>query len=178
MIAAVVEEYGHIDVLVNNAVRDFKPKDIVDLEWNEYVQEFDVSVRGLHACCKAVIPIFKSNGGGKIINLSTVAVDNPVPGQSRYITAKSAVTGYTKSLARELIEFNIQANLVVPNMSDTDLVSVLPTLYKEKIAESRLYGRHVYPIEVAQSIAFLASNWSDAITGQKLVINLGEPPFA
>ena len=122
--------------------------------------------------------LFKNNGGGKIINLSTVAVDNPVAGQSRYITAKSAVTGYTKSLAKELMKFNIQANLVVPNMTDTDLVSVLPSMYKDKIAESRPYGRHVYPVEVAQSIVFLASNWSDAITGQKLVLNLGEPPFA
>lgn len=178
MIAVALGEYERIDVLVNNAVRDFLPKDIIDMEWGDYLQEFDVSVKGLHACCRAVIPIFKNNGGGKIVNLSTVAVDNPVAGQSRYITAKSAVTGYTKSLAKELMKFNIQANLVVPNMADTDLVSVLPTMYKDKIAESRPYGRHVYPVEVAQSIVFLASNWSDAITGQKLVINLGEPPFA
>ncbi|MDX2505066.1 MAG: SDR family oxidoreductase [Gammaproteobacteria bacterium] len=178
MMRTSLNEFGRIDVLVNNAVRDFSPKDIIDMEWQDYLQELDVSVKGLHACCKAVIPIFRDNGGGKIINLSTVAVDNPVAGQSRYITAKSAVTGYTKSLAKELMKFNIQANLVVPNMTDTDLVSVLPSMYKNKIAESRPYGRHVYPVEVAQSIVFLASNWSNAITGQKLVLNLGEPPFA
>lgn len=178
MINRAMNAFGRLDILVNNAVRDFSPKNITELEWSDFVGEFDVSIKGLHACCREVIPIFKQNGGGKIINLSTVAVDNPVAGQSRYITAKSAVVGYTKSLAKELLKFNIQANLVVPNMTDTDLVSVLPTMYRDKIAQSRPYGRHVQPIEVAQSIAFLASSWSDAITGQKIVLNLGEPPFA
>lgn len=178
MIDAAVAAFGRIDVLVNNAVRDFTPKDIIDMEWEDYMQEMEVSVKGLHSCCRAAIPELRKSGGGKIINLSTVAVDNPVAGQSRYITAKSAVAGYTKSLAKELMKYNIQANLVMPNMTDTDLVSVLPSMYKDKIAESRPCGRHVLPVEVAQSIVFLASSWSDAITGQKIVLNLGEPPFA
>ncbi len=178
MVKTALQAYERIDILVNNAVKDFSPKNITEMEWSDFNQEIEVSVKGMHACCREIIPIFKQNGGGKIINLSTVAVDNPVAGQSRYITAKSAVAGYTKSLAKELLKFNIQANLVVPNMTDTDLISVIPTMYREKIAESRPYGRHVQPIEVAQSIAFLASNWSDAITGQKVVLNLGEPPFA
>ncbi len=178
MVKTALQTFKRIDILVNNAVKDFTPKNITEMEWDDFNQELEVSVKGMHACCREVIPIFKQNGGGKIINLSTVAVDNPVAGQSRYITAKSAVAGYTKSLAKELLKFNIQANLVVPNMTDTDLVSVIPGMYREKIAESRPYGRHVRPVEVAQSIAFLASNWSDAITGQKVVLNLGEPPFA
>jgi len=63
-------------------------------------------------------------------------------------------------------------------MTETDLVSVIPALFREKIAEARPYKRHVYPIEVAQCIAYLASDWSNAMTGQKVVLNLGEPPFA
>ena len=178
MIQQIVEKYGDINILVNNAVREFTPKDVLELEWKDYLQEMEVSVKGMHACCKAVIPMFKKSGHGKIINLSTIAVANPVSGQSRYITAKSAVEGYTKSLAVELAQLNIQVNLVIPNMTDTDLISVIPALFRDRIASERTTQRHVQPIEVAQSIVYLASNWSNAMTGQKIVLNLGEPPFA
>lgn len=178
MIQQITEKYGSIDILVNNAVREFTPKDVLELEWKDYLDEMEVSVKGMHACCKAVIPMFKESGHGKIINLSTIAVANPVSGQSRYITAKSAVEGYTKSLAVELAQLNIQVNLVIPNMTDTDLISVIPALFRDRIASERTTQRHVQPIEVAQSIIYLASNWSSAMTGQKIVLNLGEPPFA
>lgn len=178
MIGQIVEKYGDINILVNNAVREFTPKDVMELEWKDYLQEMEVSVKGMHACCKAVIPMFKKTGHGKIINLSTIAVANPVSGQSRYITAKSAVEGYTKSLAVELAQHNIQVNLVIPNMTDTDLISVVPTLFRDRIASERTTQRHVKPVEVAQGIVYLASNWSNAMTGQKIVLNLGEPPFA
>lgn len=178
MIQLVTERYGGVDILVNNAVREFTPRDILDLEWNDYLDELEVSVKGMHACCKALIPIFKKSGHGKIINLSTIAVANPVSGQSRYITAKSAVEGYTKSLAVELAPYDIQVNLVIPNMTDTDLISVIPALFRDRIASERTTRRNVQPIEVAQSIVYLASNWSNAMTGQKIVLNLGEPPFA
>lgn len=178
MIQQIVEKYGGINILVNNAVREFTPKDVLELEWKDYLDELEVSVKGMHACCKAVIPIFKKSGHGKIINLSTIAVANPVSGQSRYITAKSAVEGYTKSLAVELAQLDIQVNLVIPNMTDTDLISVIPALFRDRITSERATKRNVQPIEVAQSIVYLASNWSSAMTGQKIVLNLGEPPFA
>ena len=63
-------------------------------------------------------------------------------------------------------------------MTDTDLVASIPTAYREKLAQSRPSGRHVEPVEVAQAVAFIASSWANAITGQKVVLNLGEPPFA
>jgi len=178
MIQLVSKNYGDINILVNNAVREFTPKDVLELDWNDYLREMEVSIKGMHACCKAVIPMFKKAGQGKIINLSTIAVANPVSGQSRYITAKSAVEGYTKSLAVELAPFNIQANLVVPNMTDTDLISVIPALFRDRIAKERVTQRHIQPVEVAQCIVYLASSWADAMNGQKIVLNLGEPPFA
>lgn len=178
MMTGISERFGDIDILVNNAVRDFTPRDILELEWADFLQEMEVAVKGMHECCKAVIPAFKKNGHGKIINLSTIAVASPVSGQSRYITAKSAVEGYTKSLAVELAAHNVQVNLVVPNMAETDLISVMPTLFREKLAAERVAKRHIQPIEVAQAILYLASSWSNAMTGQKIVLNLGEPPFA
>jgi len=174
----ISEKIGEVDILVNNAVKEFIASEIELLNWNDFLGELEVTLKGAHLCCKYAIPAFKRNNRGKIINLSTIAVANPPRGQAKYISAKSALEGYTKSLAKDLVKYNIQANIVVPNMAETDLVTSIPTAYRHKIAQSRPYGRHIKPIEIAQSIAFLASPWSDAITGQKIVLNLGEPPFA
>jgi 3-oxoacyl-[acyl-carrier protein] reductase len=176
--ADILDAYGRVDVLVNNAVKDFRPIDFLKLRWKDYLEELEVSLKGMHNCCCEVIPIFKRQGGGKIVNLSSVIVDNPITGQNKYITAKSAVVGYTRSLAKELLKDNIQANLVVPNLAETDLLSSIPAEFIRRIGAERDYGRNVAPIEVALSILYLCSPWSDAITGQQIVLNLGEPPFA
>lgn len=178
LVRGALDAFGTVDVLVNNAVQEFTPRPLLDLRWEDYLAELEVSLKGLHACCREVIPILKQKRRGKIVNLSTVAVDNPVSGQSRYITAKSAVVGFTKSLAVELLPWNVQANVVVPNLTETDLVAGIPAAYRERLAEARASKRHVQPIEVAQAVAFAASRWADAITGQQIVLNLGEPPFA
>jgi 3-oxoacyl-[acyl-carrier protein] reductase len=116
--AEVDAAFGGVDVLVNNAVVDFQPKPAAELTWPDFLGELEVSLKGLHACCQAALPRMKARGGGKIVNVSTVAVDQPVRGQGKYITAKSAVAGYTKSLAVEVLKDNIQVNLVVPAMTE------------------------------------------------------------
>jgi 3-oxoacyl-[acyl-carrier protein] reductase len=176
--AEVIDVYGRVDILVNNAVKDFRPRSFLKLRWRDYLEELEVSLNGMHNCCREVVPIFKRQGGGKIVSLSSVIVDNPIPGQNKYITAKSAVVGYTRSLARELVTENIQANLVVPNMTETDLLSSIPAEFIKRLGAERVCGRNVAPIEVALAILYLSSPWSDAITGQQIVLNLGEPPFA
>lgn len=173
----IVDKFGGINVLINNAVKEFTPKSYSKLNWNDYLSELEVSLKGMHNFCKEVVPILKQQKNGKIINLSTITVDVPVTGQNKYITVKSAVVGYTKSLAKELAGANIQVNLVSPNMTETDLVACIPIEFSKRLASAREYGRNLQPIEVAQSILFLASSWSDSITGQKIVLNLGEQPF-
>ena len=176
--AAIDKSFGGLDVLVNNAVQDFRPRPWGELAWADYEAELDVSLKGLHACCREAATRFRARGGGKIVNVSTIATSHPVRGQSRYITAKSAVEGYTRSLAVELLKDNIQVNLVVPAMAETDLIASIPSDYVRRMAKARGMGRHVRPIEVAQAMAYLASPWADALSGQKIVLNLGEPPFA
>jgi 3-oxoacyl-[acyl-carrier protein] reductase len=178
MVDAVSETFGGIDILVNCFVGSSDPSPTIGNHWDGYLEELEVSVKGMHNVCSAVVPIMQRRGGGKIINFSTVFVRNPVSGQSRYTTAKGAVEAYTRSLAKELIRSNIQANLVVPNMTETDLVASVPRTFRDRLGAAREYGRHVQPAEVAQAVAFLASQWSNAMTGQAVVINLGEPPFS
>ena len=178
LVRSVLDREDRIDVLVNCAVHEFAPTKYGEQGWEAYLQELDVSVKGLHATCRNVVPAMRRNGSGKIINFSSVTVRIPVSGQTRYITAKAAVEGYTRSLAFELAASNIQVNLVIPTMTETDLVSAIPATYRDRMGTERPYGRHVRPQEVAQAVAFLASDWSDAMTGQALVLNLGEPPYA
>lgn len=177
MVSEIIDHFGTIDILVNNAVKDFISKDILKLEWEDYLDELEVSLKGMHNCCKEVIPILKEKKQGKIIGVSSILVDSPIKDQNKYITVKSAIVGYIRSLAKDLIGYNIQANLVVPNITETDLLSSIPPDFIKKLCEERESGRNLSPIEVAQSIIFLTSKWADTITGQKIVLNLGETPF-
>ena len=177
-LAAAAEAMGGIDVLVNNAVVDVSSAPLEELGWVDLDRELAVSLKGLHACCRAAIPLMKSRGGGRIINVSTVYTGQPVKGQGKYVTAKAAVEGYTKSLAIELARDNIQVNLVVPAMTETDLLAAIPSDYIRRAGRARAMQRNLQPIEVAQAMVYLASSWTSGMSGQKVVLNLGEPPFA
>jgi 3-oxoacyl-[acyl-carrier protein] reductase len=176
--ADVLDAYGRVDILINNAVKEFRPKEFLKLDWEDYLEEFDVSLKGMHNCCREAIPIFRREGRGKIVNLSSVSVHNPVTGQNKYITAKAAVVGYSLSLAKELLKDNIQVNVVVPAMTETDLLSSIPSELVRRMAHEREYGRNLAPIEVALCMLYLSSSWADGMTGQQVVLNLGEPPYA
>ncbi|GAB3678431.1 SDR family NAD(P)-dependent oxidoreductase [Salinisphaera aquimarina] len=176
-VAAVAETFGAIDILVNCFVGRFDQSPTITNHWDDYLEELEISVTAVHMVCSAVEPLMREQGAGKIVNFSTVAVHNPVSGQSRYATAKGAVKAYTRNLAKELNRSNIQENLVIPNMTETDLLASVPRTFRDRMGAAREYGRHVYPAEVGQAVAFLASQWSNAMAGQSIVINLGEPPF-
>ncbi len=176
--AAVVAATGGLDVLVNNAVMDFSPAPLETLGWDELDRELAVSLRGLHACCRSALPHLRARGGGRIVNVSSIATHLPVRGQGKYIAAKSAVEGYTRSLAIEVARDNIQVNLVVPAMTETDLLASIPTDFVRRAGTARAMKRNLEPIEVAQAMVYLASDWARGMSGQQVVLNLGEPPFA
>jgi 3-oxoacyl-[acyl-carrier protein] reductase len=177
MLAQISERWGDVDILVNCAVNDFLPKSLLDTDWQDYVAELDVSLKGMHQVCRRVIPAMQQKHAGKIILLSTVATEKPAMGQSKYATIKSALTGYVRSLAMELAADAIQVNLVVPNVTQTSLLASLGENLVQRIGQERPDGRVLEPVEVAQSIAFLASRWSNGISGQRLILNQGESIF-
>ncbi len=172
-----IEKYGTIHILVNNAVRDYRPIPFLKLTWEEIQKEFDVTVKGAFHCCREVIPVMLEAGGGKIINISSVAVDNPPPDQAKYVMAKSALVGLTRSLSIEWASKNIQVNMVVPNFVETDLVSHIPEGFRKKIAQDTPMQRHASPVEVAQAVIFLASSYSSFTTGQKIMVTGGGAPY-
>jgi 3-oxoacyl-[acyl-carrier protein] reductase len=172
-----VERFGAVDVLVNNAVRDFRPIPFAQLTWDEVQRDLDVIAKGAFLCCQHVIPAMIAQGGGKIINIASVATDNPPPDQTKYVMAKSALVGLTRSLAVELASKNIQVNMVVPSFVETDLVAHVQEGFRNKIARETPMGRNASPVDVARAVLFLASSWSSFTTGQKLMVTGGGAPY-
>ncbi len=168
---------GPLDILVNNAVGQFSPKAFELTSAQDLQAELDVSLLGLHACCREAVAGMRARRSGRIVNLGTVATQVPAAGQIPYIAAKSAVEGYTRALAVELAADNVQVNLVVPAMTRTSLIAALPTSLVDRIAQENPQGRLLEPAEVAQAIVLLCSGWTRAVSGQQLVLNQGMAPF-
>lgn len=177
MVQTAVQEFGSIDILVNNAVRNAIPIKFEDLSWEEIQKDMDVTLKGSFLCAKEVIPIMKKSGFGRIINLSTVFVDVPPPEQIKYVIAKSALLGLTRSLAVEMAGHKITVNMVEPSMTETDLSAHVPQMILNELAESSPMGRIATTTDIAKAVIFLASTLSEYTTGQKIMVTGGTAPF-
>lgn len=177
MVAEARRRHGSIDVLINNAVRDYRPVPFLNLTWEEIQRDLDVIAKGAFLCCREVIPLMLEAGGGRIINLSSVTVDNPPPEQAKYVLAKSALVGLTRSLSVEFAARNIQVNMVVPSFVETDLVSHIHQGFRNKLAQDTPMQRHASPIDVAKAVLFLASSHASFTTGQKIMVTGGGAPY-
>ncbi len=178
MIDRIVLEFGEIDILVNNAVGDFKPVPFSRLTWDDIQKDIDIIVKGAFNCCKEVMPHMLKKGSGKIVNIGTVATDSPPASQVKYVISKSGLVGLTRSLSVEYAAKNIQVNMVVPSFVETDLVSHIPEVYRKKIAKDTPMGRNALPSDIAQAVLFLASSYSSFTTGQKIFVTGGGAPFS
>lgn len=177
MMAQVVERHGTVDVLVNNAARDFRPAPFLELTWEDVQRDLDVIAKGAFLCCQEVIPMMLRAGGGKIVNISSVATDNPPPDQTKYVMAKSALVGLTRSLSIEFAPKNIQVNLVAPNFVETDLVAHVQEGFRAKLAQQTPMRRHASAVDVARAVVFLASSFASFTTGQKVMVTGGGAPY-
>jgi 3-oxoacyl-[acyl-carrier protein] reductase len=177
VLRSTVERYGAIDVLVNNAARDYRPIPFLQLTWDEVQKDLDVIARGAFLCSQHAIPLMLERGGGKIINISSVATDDPPPDQTKYVMAKSALVGLTRSLSIEFAAKNIQVNLVVPAFVETDFVAHIGEGFRNKIAQDTPMQRHASALEVANAVLFLASSLSSFTTGQKIMVTGGGTPY-
>ena len=168
--AAVKEKFGRIDILVNNAglsARDpllqYKPEDF------EHIM--DVNVTAVFNGCRAVAPIMKEQGGGSIINTSSMVSIYGQPAGVGYPTSKFAVNGLTKSLARELGRSNIRVNAVAPGVTRTDMLVALPKEVLDRVSAPIPLGRVGEPEEVANCFLFLASDMASYVTGEILSVD-------
>lgn len=172
-VSETLERFGRIDVLVNNAgISRHRPIEEMTVEMFESVMK--VNVTGTFICCRAVTPIMKKQGGGKIVNISSLAGRTGRPGVAvNYATAKAAVIGLTQTLARELGPSRIYVNAIAPGPILTDQTQQ----YAPEIFASWNVGRAVpkdgLPKDVADAALYLASRRSDWVTGVTLDVNGG-----
>ncbi len=164
-----------MDVAVNNAGTNPHFGPILTAEESQWDKIFEVNVKGYFFLAKAVAPVMKLQGGGKIINLASVAGLNPGPMMGVYSTSKAAVIMLTKVLALELAADNIQVNAIAPGFVRTKFSAALwsnPQL--EQILErSTPQGRIANPEEIAGAAVYLASDSSSFTTGSVLVVDGG-----
>lgn len=161
---------GCIDILVNNAGISAR-EPIEDYDPDSFKKIMDLNVTAVFNGCKAVVPMMKSNGGGCIINTSSMVSMFGQASGSGYPASKFAVNGLTKSLARELGKYNIRVNAVAPGVTRTDMVASLPDEMVARVASTIPMGRVGEPQEVANAFLFLASDLASYISGTILSVD-------
>lgn len=162
--------FGKIDILANNAgVSAREP--IYEYDPAAFDKVINLNVNSVFYCTKAVAPIMKEQGGGAVINTSSMVSLYGQPSGCSYPASKFAVNGLTKSLARELGKDNIRVNAVLPGVTKTDMVAALPEAMVARIAATIPLGRVGEPEEVANAFVFLASDKASYITGALLSVD-------
>lgn len=166
------KKFGRIDVLVNNAgiTRDQLLMKMTEEDWDRVL---DVNAKSCFNCCKAIVRPMMKQRKGKIINTTSVIGLTGNIGQFNYAASKAALIGMTKSLAKELAQRSIQVNAIAPGYVNTEMTDKLPENLKEEIMKRIPLGRIGNPDDIAQAALFLASDMSDYITGQCIVVDGG-----
>ena len=168
----IVEEFGNIDVLVNNAgiTRDTL---LMRMKEEDFKQVIDTNLIGTFNVTKNVISYMMKARSGRIINISSVVGISGNAGQTNYSASKAGIIGFTKSLAKEVASRNITVNAVAPGFIETQMTDVLKDDIKEEIAKKIPLKRMGTPQDVANVVKFLASSDSSYITGQVIHIDGG-----
>lgn len=178
MAGKTIERFGKIDILINNAALfsslETKPFfEITTKEWDDVMQ---VNVKGVFLCTKAVYPQMKKQGKGKVINVSSGVFFKGLPLFLHYVTSKGGVIAMTRALAREMGDDNICVNAIAPGYTVTaemDDESIHDEAYINGVVGSRCFKRNELPEDLIGTVIFLASEDSDFITGQTILVDGG-----
>ena len=172
LIKSAKEKFGKIDIMVNNAGIT-KDTLILRMKEEDFNSVIDVNLKGVFNCLKTITPVMVKQREGKIINLSSVVGLSGNAGQVNYAASKAGVIGMTKSLAKEIGARGITVNAVAPGFIETDMTEVLGDKFKEEAKKSIPLKRLGKPEDVANVVAFLASEDADYITGQVIQVDGG-----
>jgi NAD(P)-dependent dehydrogenase (short-subunit alcohol dehydrogenase family) len=175
---AVLEKYGRIDTLVNNAgiYSSLVPKPFEQIDVDEWRRVYDVNVLGMFLVTRAVVPAMRAAGYGRIVNIASGTPYKGVPFLLHYVTSKGAVVAMTRAVAKEVGADGILVNTVSPGftMSDGVLANPVQVEQLQEISlKARLVQRDQYPGDIVGAVAFFCSPDADFITGQSLVVDGG-----
>lgn len=168
--ASVKERYGSLDILANNAGVSSRTS-LYDYTIEEFSKIVDINLKGVFVCSQAAARIMKPQGGGVIINTSSMVAEYGQPAGCGYPATKFAVNGLTRSLARELAKDQIRVNAVAPGVTKTDMVEALPKEMVERISAGIPLGRVGEPEDIANAYLYLASDMASYVTGVTLRVD-------
>lgn len=168
----VVEAWGSIDVLVNNAgiTKDGLMLRMREEDWDAVI---GTNLKSVFNFCKAAYRPMMRQRSGKIVNLSSIVGVIGNPGQTNYAASKAGIIGFSKSLAKELGSRGINVNVVAPGYVETDMTAELPDAAREAMLNAVVLGRVASPVDIANAVLFLSSSASDYITGHVLHVDGG-----
>ena len=168
--ASVKEKFGSVDILANNAGVSSRTS-LYDYTLEEFSKIMDVNVKAVFVCSQAAARIMKEQGGGVIINTSSMVAEYGQPSGCGYPASKFAVNGLTRSLARELAKDHIRVNAVAPGVTRTDMVAALPQELVDRISAGIPLGRVGEPVDIANAYLYLASELASYVTGVTLRVD-------
>ena len=164
---------GRVDILVNNAAiwQLLPTEELSEADWDRVV---DVNLKGVFLCCRAVIPVMKQQGRGHIVNIASIAARNGgTMAGIHYVASKGGVLAMTKKLAKELGQFGIVVNGINPGTSQTEMTATWDPKIIEGIIKNTPLGRTVTPEDIAEVVAFLASDAARFVHGETVEVNGG-----
>jgi 3-oxoacyl-(acyl-carrier-protein) reductase len=172
MFEQIQSQFGGLDILVNNAgiTRDGFLMKMTEDQWD---QVMDVNLKGVFNCCQSAARMMSDKQYGKIVNIASASAQMGNIGQVNYAASKGGVISLTKTLAKELAQFNITVNAVAPGFIETPMTAKVPEKVKDHLIRQIPLRRAGTPEDVAQAVCFLASDAAAYITGQVLSCNGG-----
>jgi 3-oxoacyl-[acyl-carrier protein] reductase len=173
MVQRVLDEFGRVDILVNNAGMNWDGVvwKMTEEQWDRVIE---VDLKGTFNYTRAVAPIFRQQGSGKIVNITSINGLRGKFGQTNYSAAKAGVIGFTKACARELGRSSINVNAVAPGLIETEMVKEAPETVREMALAEIVLGRLGLPEEVAYVVTFLCTEKARHITGQVIQVDGGQ----
>ena len=172
----VLEAYGRIDVLVNNAglFAGIERRPFWEIDLDEWERVVGINVRSVFLCSREVAAPMRAAGSGRIVNIASNVITFGMANLMHYVASKAAVVGMTRSMARELGPSGIAVNAVAPGLVTTEITEqTVPEEYRRLVAQGQCLQEAIVPSDIAEAVAYLAGPAARMVTGQTLLVNGG-----